>query len=106
MTTTRLSSCSLAIHEASARKEYWIDCAYSRRTVPVWRQAALGESPWAGMASKIEPSPTSFQGTIVGSGVHGVWEETRSISAITGRCAAESSSRWNAARLYWSGIEA
>jgi hypothetical protein len=106
MTTTRLSSCSLAIQDASACKQYWIDCPYSRRTVPASRQATLGESPWSGMPSKIEPSPTSFHGTILGSGVHGVCEETRSISAITGRCSGASSSRWNAARVYWSGIEA
>jgi hypothetical protein len=41
---------------------------------------------------------------MLGSGVHGAWEETRSNSVITGACPGPSSSRWNAARLYWSGI--
>ena len=43
---------------------------------------------------------------MVGSGAHGVCEETVSISAITGLWPGASSLRWNAARVYWSGIEA
>ena len=42
---------------------------------------------------------------MVGNGAQGVCEETRSISAITGLWPGVSSSRWNAARVYWSGIE-
>ena len=70
------------------------------------RQASSGDRPWAGMGSKTEPSPSWSQGTMVGSGVHGWCEETRSISAITGGWPGVSSSRWKAARVYWSGIAA
>ena len=45
---------------------------------------APGDLPCAGMPSKIEPSPTAFQSTSCGSGAHGVCDDTRSISAITG----------------------
>jgi hypothetical protein len=40
--------------------------------------------PCAGMGLKTDPSPSCSGGTMVGSGVHGWCEETRSISAITG----------------------
>ena len=59
----------------------------------------------AGMGSNIEPLPILFQGTMVGSGAQGMCEESRSISAITGLWPGASSSRWNSARVYWSGIE-
>ena len=59
------------------------------------------------MPSKTEPSPSLFQSTMRGSGVQGVWLDTRSISAISGvRSVFASSRRWNADRVYWSGIEA
>ncbi len=59
------------------------------------------------MPSKTEPSPTSSQSTIRGSGAHGVCEDTRSISAITGgRFGFASSRRWKADRMYWSGMRA
>ena len=65
------------------------------------------DGPWAGIGSNTEPSPTAFQSTIRGSGVHGVWLDTRSISAITGRRSAGASSRrCNAASVYWSGMVA
>ena len=70
------------------------------------RQTVVGDSLRAGMGSNIEPSPTLFQGTMVGNGAQGQCEETRSISAITGLWPGASSSRWNSARVYWSGIVA
>ena len=64
--------------------EYSMDCPYAARTWSESRHTASGDSPCAGMPSKTEPSPTSFQSTMCGSGAHGVWLDTRSISAITG----------------------
>ena len=59
--------------------------------------------PWARRRSR-RRAPS--QGTMVGSGVHGWCEETRSISAMTGACPGVSSSRWKASRVNWSGIAA
>jgi hypothetical protein len=59
------------------------------------------------MPLKIEPSLTWSHATMRGSGAHGVCDDTRSISAITGVwCGWESSMRWNAERMYWSGMAA
>ena len=43
--------------------------------VPALRQTVVADSLCAGMGSKTEPSPTSFQGTIVGNGAQGVCEK-------------------------------
>ena len=67
-------------------------------------QTAVGLAPEAGMPSNTDPFPTASQLTMVGSGAHGVWLDTRSISAITGECGLASSIRWKAERMYWSGI--
>ena len=76
---------------------------YLRRVAPARRR---GDWPCAGMPSKTEPSPTSLQSTMRGSGVHGVWLETRSISAITGRVVGLGQLEAVEARtsVYWSGI--
>jgi len=68
------------------------------------RQTCAADLLSAGWASNIEPLPTLFQGTMVGSGAQGWCEEVVSISAITGLCPGASSFRWNSARVYWSGI--
>src|SRR5215475_10515550 len=106
MMSTRFGSCNWVTHEVRAFSEYWIDRPKNLRTVFSLRQTVVADSLLAGMGSNIEPLPTLFQGTMVGSGAQGMCEETRSISAITGLWPGASSSRWNAARLYWSGIEA
>ena len=97
---------SSVTHEVRACIEYWIDLAKAWRSLLALRQMESRVSPRAGIGSNIEPLPTLFQGTMVGSGAQGRCEETRSISAITGLWPGPSSSRWNAARVYWSGIEA
>src|SRR5262245_63116299 len=82
--STRLGSLSSLTHEVRACSEYWIDRPKNWRTVLALRQTVAAVSLCAGIGSKIEPLPTLFQGTMVGNGVQGVCEETRSISAITG----------------------
>src|SRR5215469_2810814 len=104
--STRLGSLSSVTHEVRACIEYWIDLAKAWRCLLALPKMESGFSPRAGIGSNIEPSPTLFQGTMVGNGAHGSCEETRSISAITGLWPGPSSSRWNSARVYWSGIEA
>ena len=106
MMSTRFGSLSSVTHEVRACREYWIDRPKNWRTVLALRQTVVRESLRAGMGSNIEPLPTLFQGTMVGNGVQGQCEETRSISAITGLWPGVSSSRWNAARVYSSGIVA
>ena len=68
------------------------------------RQIVVEVSLCAGCGSNIEPLPTLFQGTMVGNGAQGRCEEVVSISAITGLWPGLSSFRWNAAKVYWSGI--
>src|SRR5262249_26693310 len=104
--STRFGSLSSVTHEVRACSEYWIDLPKAFRTLLALPAIEIGCSPRAGMGSKSEPLPTLFQGTMVGNGAHGECEETRSISAITGLWPGASSSRWNSARVYWSGIEA
>src|SRR5205814_8648332 len=104
--STRLGSLSSVTHEVRACSEYRIDLAKAWRSLLALPKVESRVSPRAGIGSNIEPLPTLFQGTMVGSGAQGVCEETRSISAITGLWPGVSSSRWNAARVYWSGIEA
>src|SRR5215471_6250600 len=104
--STRFGSLSSVTHEVRACSEYWIDRPKNWRTVLALRQTVSADSLRAGMGSNIEPLPTLFQGTMVGNGAQGVCEETRSISAITGLWPGASSSRWNVARVYWSGIVA
>ena len=68
------------------------------------RQTCAEVSLSAGWESNIEPSPTLFQGTMCGSGAQGMCEEVKSISAISGLWPGVSSFRWNADRVYWSGM--
>ena len=52
-----------------------------------------------------EPSPTAFQSTILGTGVHGTWLEVSTTSAIIGARPGLPYSRcWNCDSVYWSGI--
>ena len=85
---------------------YSTDWPYSLRCAAAL-VAWAGLSPWAGIGSNTDPSPTLSHGTSWGSGVHGVWLDTRSISAITGpRWAGASSRRRNSSSTYWSGMVA
>ena len=88
--------------------EYSIDWPYSERTRVGSRvQMALGGALSLDMEPKIEPSPSSSQPTSRGMGDHGAWLDTRGISAISGaRSGVERSLRWNASRVYWSGMVA
>ena len=63
---------------------YCIDVLKAWRSLLALPTIESGLSPRAGIGSNIEPLPTLFQGTMTGSGVQGVSEGTRSISAITG----------------------
>ena len=66
----------------------------------LWRVDSSSGTRW-----KIEPSPTSFQGTSRGIRVHGAWLEMRSTSANSGgRSRLASSRSCSAFRTYWSGI--
>src|ERR1039457_6229872 len=105
MMSTRFGSFSSVTHEVRAFSEYWIDRPKNWRTVLALRQTVAADSLSAGMGSNIEPLPTLFQGTMAGNGAQGMCEVVRSISAITGLWPGASSFRWNAARVYWSGIE-
>src|SRR5260370_14655733 len=104
--STRFGSLSSVTHEVRTCSEYCIDLPKASRSLLALPTMESGVSPRAGIGSNIEPLPTLFQGTMTGSGAQGVWEETRSISAITGWGPGGSSSRWHAARVDWSGIEA
>ena len=89
--------------------EYWIDWPYAACTWSASRQTSSGDCALRGHAvedravADLRPSRPCR-----GSGAHGVWLETRSISAITGRSVrlGAARSRWNADRMYWSGIAA
>ena len=66
---------------------------------------SVSDGSCAGIPSYAEPSPTSDWGIIRGVRDHGAWLVIRSISAITGpRLVGASSRRWNASRVYWSGM--
>ena len=97
---------SSVTHEVRACSEYWIDLPKAWRCLLALPKTESAVSPRAGIGSNIEPLPTLFQGTMAGNGAQGACEETRTIWAITGLWPGVSSSRWNAARVYWSGIEA
>ena len=97
---------SSVTHEVRACSEYWIDWPKAWRCLLALPKTESAVSPRAGIGSNIEPLPTLLQGTMTGNGAQGACEETRTIWAITGLWPGASSSRWNAARVYWSGIEA
>src|SRR5262245_14426655 len=93
-------------HEVRAVQEYSTDLPYISLTLSrsANTSSAEGCCDWLSYA---EPSPTWSHGTMCGSGVHGWWLETRSISAITGfRCVGASSRLPNSESVYWSGIGA
>src|SRR5215469_17562368 len=104
--STRFGSWASVTHEVRTRSEYWSDRPKNWRTVLALRQTVTGDSLRPGMGSNIEPLPTLFQGTMAGSGAQGQCDETRLIWAITGLWPGASSSRWNSARVYWSGMVA
>src|SRR5690348_9905891 len=103
--STRFGSLTSVTHEVRTFIEYWIDRPYHWRTVSALRQTAGAYSLLAGWGLNIEPLPILFQGTMVASGAQGMCEDSRSISAITGLWPGASSSCWNLARVYWSGVE-
>src|ERR1700734_1944950 len=102
--STRFGSFSWVTHEVRAVSEYWIDLPKNCFTVLLLRQTVAADSLSAGWGSNIEPLPSLFQGTMVGSGAQGMCEVVRSISAITGLGPGGSPLRWNSGRVYWSGI--
>src|SRR6202042_1250575 len=102
--STRFGSFSSVTHEVRAVSEYWIDLPKNWRTVLLLRQTVAADSLSAGCGANPEPLPTLFQGTMVGNGAHGMCEEVVSISAITGLWPGISTFRWNAAKVYWSGM--
>src|ERR1700733_6249289 len=102
--STRFGSFSSVTHEVRACSEYWIDCPKNCFTVFPSRQTVAADLLCAGWESNTEPLPTLFQGTMVGSGAQGMCEEDVAISAITGLWPGVSSFRWNAAKVYWSGM--
>src|SRR6185437_4887616 len=104
--STRFGSLTSVTHEVRTFIEYWIDVAKAWRSLLALPTMESRVSPRAGIGLNIEPLPILFQGTMVGRGAQGRCEETMSISAITGLWPGPSSSRWNLAKVYWSGIEA
>ena len=82
----------------------------SVRREPVARDLRAAQLAALAVASLIDEARLSPKPGLVdsrGSGAHGVWLDTRSISAISGgRSVRDSSSRWNAERMYWSGMSA
>ena len=105
MTTTRFGSVVVCRNDVTAPSEYSTDCPYAAATRRGSPQTCAAVSPWAGMGSKTEPSPTLPHGTCEGNGAQGEWLEVRSSSAITGRRGpGVSSRRCRAASTYWSGI--
>ena len=82
--------------------EYSMECRYAVR---IRAGSTPGWSSVEGRPRNTEPSPMSFQVLRCGSGAHGEWLESRSISAITGRWPGARSVRWKKDIVYWSGIE-
>src|SRR5215467_8913800 len=82
--STRFGSLTSVTHEVRTCSEYLIDVAKAWRSLLALPKMETRVSPRVGIGSNIEPLPTLFHGTMVGSGAQGRCEETMSISAITG----------------------
>src|SRR6476469_8178293 len=105
ITTTVSLSPYVVRNDITDLSEYSIAPPYAARTRVGDGQMSVSEGSCACIPSYAEPSPTSDWGIIRGVRDHGAWLVIRSISAITGaRFVRASSSRWNASRVYWSGI--
>ena len=86
--------------------EYSMEWRYAARTRSRERDTTSGDSPASGMPVYTLPLPSVFQSSRCGSGAHGAWLDSSTISAISGSWGSVRSLRWNDDRVNWSGIEA